>query len=365
VNKLIGWIAVLILLAILAVATLQNRPASGPMDASGPSGSGEILVSSSNTKEHWINDVVKEFNAQRRGGIKVKVEHVSSGASMEAILEGKSKPNYNGQLAVDTEHGVVVATQVNDEPTDSGQLTPMLKEVEQQCGRLPAEVSADSQYNTGPELAAVEAMKVVGFLPDSGECSGPRKGKNPEEQKKTEEALAAVRRGEAITVEQAAALPQDDRGRIDKSVFPYDAEKDEYRCPRGQTLKYVRSSQDRKKSGVVLRRQYGGCAACSTCPLASRCCHDPQKGRMINRDQYEEHRERLRARMNSEEGRQRYKKRRETVEPRIGWAKRGFGVRRFLRRGLEAVSTEWSLLATAMNLSILLKHWEKVMAVIG
>ncbi len=133
----------------------------------------------------------------------------------------------------------------------------------------------------------------------------------------------------------------------------------------GQTLGFVRTSSDRKKSGVVIRRQYGNCAACAACPLAKMCCRDPQKGRMINRDQYEEHRERLRARMSSEQGRQKYQKRRETVEPRIGWAKRGLGVRRFLRRGLQAVTTEWTLVATAMNVSILLRHWEKVIQVIG
>jgi hypothetical protein len=86
---------------------------------------------------------------------------------------------------------------------------------------------------------------------------------------------------------------------------------------------------------------------------------------MINRDQYEEHRERLRARMKTEEGKQRYKRRRETVEPRIGWAKRGLGVRRFMRRGLEAVRMEWMLVCTAMNVSILLRNWEMVMGVIG
>ena len=86
---------------------------------------------------------------------------------------------------------------------------------------------------------------------------------------------------------------------------------------------------------------------------------------MINRDQYEEHRERVRSRMKSQEGRQRYKRRRETVEPRIGWAKRGLGVRRFMRRGLEAVTTEWSLVCTVMNLSILLRNWDAVMRVIG
>jgi transposase len=332
----------------------------------------ERRLSRMKKEQERLNQALKEIGRRREENVEAGAKPPKAIASVtdpeSRVMpdkEGKSKPNYNAQLAVDTAHGVVVAAQVNDEAVDTGQLTPMLKEVEQQCGRLPQEASADSAYNSGPELAALEEMKVAGFLPDSGEGSGPKKGKSPEEEKKTEEALAAVQRGEALSVEQASALPQDDQGRIDKSAFTYDAEKDAYRCPMGQMLTFVRSSQDRKKSGVMIRRQYGDCAACAACPLARLCCKDPSKGRMINRDQYEAHRERLRARMNSEEGRQKYKKRRETVEPRIGWAKRGLGVRRFMRRGLEAVTTEWSLVATAMNVAILLKNWEQVMRVIG
>ncbi len=69
--------------------------------------------------------------------------------------------------------------------------------------------------------------------------------------------------------------------------------------------------------------------------------------------------------MDREKGRRRYPRRRQTVEPRIGWAKRGLGVRRFLRRGLEAVTTEWTLVCMAMNLSILLRNWEAVRGVMG
>jgi hypothetical protein len=82
--------------------------------------------------------------------------------------EGKSKPNYNAQLVVDETCGMIVAAAVNDETNDNGQLVPMLKEVEQQCGRLPQEASADSGYNTGAELVAIEKLGVVSYLPDAG-----------------------------------------------------------------------------------------------------------------------------------------------------------------------------------------------------
>ena len=85
---------------------------------------------------------------------------------------------------------------------------------------------------------------------------------------------------------------------------------------------------------------------------------------MVNRDQYEEHRERLRARMGSEAGRAMYKRRREIVEPRFGHIKHNLGVRRFLRRGLEKVRTEWGMVCTAVNVGILLSHWREVAAVL-
>jgi hypothetical protein len=108
--------------------------------------------------------------------------------------EGKSKPNYNAQLAVDAGCGVIVATGVSDDTQDSGQLTPMLQEVEKQCGRLPVEASADSNYNTGPELAALEALGVVGYLPDNGVRSGPSSA----EPSAADLALQAAHRGDVL-----------------------------------------------------------------------------------------------------------------------------------------------------------------------
>lgn len=81
---------------------------------------------------------------------------------------------------------------------------------------------------------------------------------------------------------------------------------------------------------------------------------------MLNRDQYEEHRERLRRRMGTEEGREIYKRRKYTVEPRIGHIKHNLGVRRFLRRGIEKVKTEGIMVCSVVNLGILLRHWDEV-----
>ncbi len=66
--------------------------------------------------------------------------------------------------------------------------------------------------------------------------------------------------------------------------------------------------------------------------------------------------------MSSDAGRAIYALRKQTVEPRFGQIKHALGVRRFLRRGLEKVRTEWSLVCTAVNIGILLRHWKEVAA---
>ncbi len=123
---------------------------------------------------------------------------------------------------------------------------------------------------------------------------------------------------------------------------------------------FLRTSQDKKKWGTAQRRQYGGCTACACCAHAQLCCKNSDKGRLISRDQCENHRERLRLRMGTEEGRAIYKRRKRTVEPRIGHIKHNMGVRRFLRRGMEKVQTEWAMACTVVNLGILLRHWDVV-----
>lgn len=269
--------------------------------------------------------------------------------------EGRSKPNFNTQVGVDGACGAIVAAEVNDEPDDSGQLTPMVEQVVENCGEEPGSVSGDSQYNTGPDLAAMEELEIDCYLPDAGQNS-----EAVPQSEATEEALARVHEDEALSESQWEVLPRNNQGLIDKSAFVYDATQDEFRCPAGQTLVFLRTSQDKKKWGTAKRRQYGGCPACADCVHAKLCCKNSDKGRLLSRDQYEEYRERLRRRMATEEGREIYKRRKHTVEPRIGHIKHNMGVRRFLRRGLEKVKTEWTLVCCAVNLGILLRHWDEV-----
>jgi Ca-activated chloride channel homolog len=85
-----------IMQAITTKPDASNVPAADAT-AAPPKNAVAIEISSSNTKEDWMNAVVGQFNAEQHklsSGqvIFVTVKHVTSGGSQKDILEGKSQP---------------------------------------------------------------------------------------------------------------------------------------------------------------------------------------------------------------------------------------------------------------------------------
>ena len=90
-----------IILAALLVPRLLNRNVqqtnSPNATEAPPPGSVSVDISSSNTKEDWMNAMVEQFNQEGHKTssgnlIFVRVTHVTSGGSQQAILDGKSQP---------------------------------------------------------------------------------------------------------------------------------------------------------------------------------------------------------------------------------------------------------------------------------
>ena len=280
--------------------------------------------------------------------------------------EGGSRPNYNAQIGVDAGKGMIVAAEVCDEAEDSAQLVPLLEQTQQNTGQLPVEVSADGNYTTGPNLAALEEKKVTGYLPSGAEhaeeavaaqCAPKADGDQAATQSQSTNAPGTV------SSAAWARLPKNSEGCFTKDAFSYDSQADVYRCPMGQTLTFRGASKGQKNYGPTERRTYA-CGACCQCAHWKECCKNPKTGRSVKRDQYDPQRERLRARMATPEAQERYQVRKKTVERRFGLIKHVLGVRRFLHRGLEAVRTEWMIICTAVNLGVLLREWARVKLVL-
>jgi len=69
------------------------------------------------------------------------------------------------------------------------------------------------------------------------------------------------------------------------------------------------------------------------------------------------HRNAMRERLATSDGKALYKLRKQTVEPVFGQIKEARGLRQFLRRGLAAVESEWTMACTVHNLLKLQKAW--------
>jgi len=130
--------------------------------------------------------------------------------------------------------------------------------------------------------------------------------------------------------------------------FVYDAEKDLYTCPAGETLR--RQGYDHR-GGYV--RYAVRTSACGGCPLKCKCTNSP-KGRWISRGLGEEYLERVGAYRETAAYRKALRKRGVWVEPLFGEAKQWHGFGRFRLRRLEKVNSEALMTASGQNVKRLL-----------
>lgn len=152
-----------------------------------------------------------------------------------------------------------------------------------------------------------------------------------------------------------AYVPLSDAGRrpglFDEQDFVYDAATDTYRCPGGQSLRFLSHCQTKQ------RRIYAAPAmACRTCALRPQCTTS-SRGRRLGRSLHEPYRDRVRGYHNTEAYAKAMRKRQVWVEPLFAEAKDWHGLRRFRLRGLEKVNGEAVLIAAGQNLKRLLS-WQ-------
>jgi hypothetical protein len=71
---------------------------------------------------------------------------------------------YNGQLAVDAAHQIIVAHRLTTHGSDQAGLVPLLEATTAALGRKPLEVSADAGFGREANLEALEERKIRGYL---------------------------------------------------------------------------------------------------------------------------------------------------------------------------------------------------------
>ena len=226
--------------------------------------------------------------------------------SMATSGRGSGVVGYNVQVAVDSEHHLIVTHEVTNIGSDRAQLANMATQAKAVLGVDKLEAVADRGYYSGEEIKACEDADI------------------------------------AVTLPKPATSGMEAKGQFGKHDFVYLADDDAYRCPAGEVLSYHSATVD---GGRAIRRYWT--RACVTCPLKARCTK--AKNRVISRWEHEHVMEAAQKRL--DENPQAMRQRRETVEHPFGTMKARMGATHFLTRTLPKVAAEMALAVLAYNLT--------------
>jgi transposase len=233
--------------------------------------------------------------------------------SMATSGRGSGVVGYNVQVAVDTEHHLIITHEVTNVGSDRAQLAHMAKEAKTTLEARNLDVIADRGYFSGEEIL---------------ECD---------------------KAGITVTLPKPMTSNSKAEGRFGKQDFRYVAEEDAYVCPSSERLAYSFTTEDK---GLVLRRYRT--SACQRCSIKRYCTTG--KERLISRWEHEHVIEAVQRRL--DEHPEKMRQRRETVEHPFGTIKARMGATHFLMKTLPRVASEMALHVLAYNLT-------RVMNIIG
>jgi transposase len=233
--------------------------------------------------------------------------------SMATSGRGSGVVGYNVQVAVDTEHHLIVTHEVTNSGSDRAQLANMATQAKAILRTETLEAVADRGYFSSPEILACHEAGITVTLPKP----------------------------------QTSGAKSD--GRFGKQDFVYLPEGDAYRCPAGEQLPYRFTSEE---AGKRIRRYWT--TACRNCSLKSRCTTGPE--RRIPRWEHEHLLDAVQQRLDANP--EAMRQRRETVEHPFGTMKARMGATHFLTKTLPKVAAEMALSVLAYNLT-------RVMNIVG
>jgi len=231
--------------------------------------------------------------------------------SMATSGRGTGIVGYNVQLAVDTEHHLIMAHDVSNEGHDRSQLVPMGLRAKEAAQAVEITILADRGYFNGEQVLACDGTGVLPCVPKI-DTSGRLK-------------LGLFARGD----------------------FVYGVVADHYTCPAGAHL--TKGTERSDKRGDI--DHYRNLTACLTCELKPRCT--PEKVKRFKRWKHEAVLDAMQTRLDQLPDAMAL--RRQTVEHVFGTLKAWGGSTPFLTRTLENVRTEVSLAVLAYNIRRVIK----------
>ena len=129
-------------------------------------------------------DQVKELAAQREArkkgtGREARASTTDPDARNMKMPDGGFRPGFNVQFNTDTDSGLVVGVDVNNQGTDAGLMEPMLEQVEERTGQRPAEHLTDGGFATVDDIENVSSHGTTVYTPIKEEAEKKAKGIDP------------------------------------------------------------------------------------------------------------------------------------------------------------------------------------------
>lgn len=234
--------------------------------------------------------------------------------------KGAFGPAYNVQISTDAKAKIIVGVGLSQCSSDSGELEPAVKRIEDNLKEKPEPMVVDAAYPTHDAILAMaqKGIDLIGPLTDRKPTwvdSLKRRGISPE------------------------FYPQ---------AFTYNQSTDSYTCPAHKTLHF---ETEEKQKGWIKRRYRARASQCRECSFQAQCCPGSKKGRSVLRQQKSEAVLAFEAKMKTAEAVTIYKERAGVAETPNAWIKDKFGLRQFRLRGLAKVGMETLWACLTYNIS--------------
>jgi transposase len=265
-------------------------------------------IASLRQQMQFLKEMQKQVEAAPDGQISLTDPDARS---MATSGRGTGIVGYNVQLAVDTQHHLIMAHEVINEGHDRSRLVPMGSQARDAADVGEITILADRGYFNGEQVLACEGTGVLPCVPKI-DTSGRVK-----------------------------------LGLFARDDFVYDAAADHYTCPAGAKLTKGLVRSDRH--GDV--DHYRNLTACLSCELRPRCT--PEKVKRFKRWKHEAVLDAMQKRLDQLPDAMAL--RRQTVEHVFGTLKAWGGNTPILTRTLKKVRTEVSLAVLAYNMKRVIK----------
>jgi transposase len=269
--------------------------------------------------EHALEEVQKVRDAKRNEKDKARASQSDPQARIMKQSDGGYAPSYNVQMSIEASHRIIVGVEASQSPSDFVHLIGAVAQVEANLGRKPAQVVVDGGFTSRENIVgmAQQGVDFIGSLPEANPTAGQQLLRGVSEK-------------------------------FYPDRFKYDAKRDTFRCPAGQSLRH---KGHEFCPGVVYHRYQAKAEVCAVCRFRAECCPKNQhRGRSIVRPEYDSAVRRFTEKMETQSAKAIYRQRGAIAEFPNAWIKDKLGLKQFRLRGLTKVRLEVLWAAVTYNI---------------